>query len=421
MGHIVNAEREHRLLRQQMNGHACGVPDSPAILAILKILYTEEEAALARQVPTQPISLKKLAERLNLPDDEVFEKMTEMSQRGLMLDIEKDGQRYYALPPVLGGIFEFVMMRARDEVPMKELARLFDEYMNKDSQFGEAVYGGEVQFARTFVREETLPEGDHAEVLDWERITRLVETASAVSVGLCACRHKNSHLGKACEKPQRTCISLNGGAETMIHSGISDRISAQDGLRIIEECKELGLAQIGDNVQNSVTFACNCCGCCCTLINGIRTFNIKNAIVSSSWIAQINKDKCVACGRCVGACPVQALALDEGNETQNLTFEESLCLGCGVCSALCKTGGMSMVPRPQRVFTPKNSFDRTVRMAIERGKLAELMFADPELLSHRALSRILHALEKSPPWKAARAVKPLRSAFMDMMVKRLSR
>ena len=60
-------------------------------------------------------------------------------------------------------------------------------------------------------------------------------------------------------------------------------------------------------------------------------------------------------------------------------------------------------------------------MAIERGKLADLLFADPELLSHRALSRILHLLEQSPPWKAARAVKPLRSAFMELMLKHMLR
>ena len=124
MGHILNADREHRLLRQRMDGHTCGVPDSPEILAILKLLYTEDEAALARQIPTQPISLPKLAAKLSLPEQQVEDKMAEMSQRGLMLDIEKGGQRYYALPPVLGGIFEFVMMRARDDVPMKELARL---------------------------------------------------------------------------------------------------------------------------------------------------------------------------------------------------------------------------------------------------------------------------------------------------------
>jgi hypothetical protein len=55
-------------------------------------------------------------------------------------------------------------------------------------------------------------------------------------------------------------------------------------------------------------------------------------------------------------------------------------------------------------------------MAIERGKLASLIFDDPAKLSHRALGRIIGVLEKSPPFKAAMAIKPLKSAFLTAMV-----
>ena len=67
-----------------------------------------------------------------------------------------------------------------------------------------------------------------------------------------------------------------------------------------------------------------------------------------------------------------------------------------------------MKPRPQRVLTPETVFDRVVAMAIERGKLAEMIFDNPEKLSHRALGRWWGFLEQSPVFKPAMAVRPIR-------------
>jgi hypothetical protein len=72
-----------------------------------------------------------------------------------------------------------------------------------------------------------------------------------------------------------------------------------------------------------------------------------------------------------------------------------------------------MQPRPQKVLTPETIFDKTVLMAIERGRLADMIFDDPERLSHRALGRIIHAIEHSPPFKATLAIAPLRSLFLS--------
>lgn len=75
---------------------------------------------------------------------------------------------------------------------------------------------------------------------------------------------------------------------------------------------------------------------------------------------------------------------DEAGVQRKANCEESLCLGCGVCYSACKFGCITMKPRPRRVFTPETTFDKFVAMAIERGKLANLVFDDPDKLSHRA-------------------------------------
>lgn len=421
MGHNVETDPRYRRLQQRLDRGVTGAPDSPTFTKILKLLYTPDEAELARKLPSRPKPLDTIARRLDMPPDQLCDKLTEMAQRGVVTDLECQGTRYFALPPVVIGFFEFTFMRARDDMPMAELAHLFDEYMNENDRFAHAVFGQQTQVGRSLVNEEALPEGDHIEFMDWERASSIVKSATAASVGTCQCRHKASHLDKVCDRPQRACLTLNYAAESMARSGNAQPVEIGEAMRILEECKEAGLAQTGDNVQRNVTYICNCCGCCCGMINAIKKFDLRSAIVSSNWIREVDLSKCKGCGKCVTACPVDAIEIAEevrdGKKRRWAVCDDTLCLGCGVCYPACKFGGIVMKPRPRRVFTPETTFDRIVSMAIERGKLANLLFDDPERLSHRALGRIVNVLEKSPPFKAAMAIEPLRSAFLSTMVK----
>ena len=421
MGHTVNPDKEHHLLRKRYDRMVTGAPDSPHIVQILALLFTPEEARLARKLPAKPMPLAKLSSRVGIPETELDERLTEMAHRGLVLDFTMRGKRYFMLPPVVIGFFEFVFMRTRDELPMKELAGLFDAYMYKEDQFGKSVFAANTQVGRSLTHEEALADEDFTEILDWERSTRIIETASAIGVSMCACRHKKLHLGDACDAPMEVCFSLNQAATTMARNGIARLVDKAEGLALLEQSKAAGLAQTGDNVQKNMTYICNCCGCCCGMLNAIRTLNLTNAVVASNWVMALDANACKGCGKCEKACPIDAISMMEttdenGKMKKKAKCDTDLCLGCGVCYSSCKFDAINMKRREKRIIPPETTFDKVVAMAIERGKLVDLIFDEPENLGYRALGRMLSALEKTPPVQALLAIQPLRSAFLNAMV-----
>jgi ferredoxin len=410
----THPEEVYSLLQQRLDANITGAPESPVFMQILRLLYSPQEARIASRLPVMPTRLDKLARRMEMPILELEAHLDRLARRGVVFDLSRGEERYYALPPVVIGFFEYVFMRTRDDLPMTELAHLFDEYMNDDECFAQAVFEGDTQLGRALLREEA-PRVDSSEVLDWEKATQIITQAAATSVSLCSCRYKASLAGHACAAPQETCLTLGGGS--LAELGMARRISRSEALDILAQSKASGLMQICDNVQHKPAFICNCCACCCGMLQAIRRFDLRQAVVSSNWIMQVDLEKCTGCGKCIKACPLGAIHLEvgvvEGKRRGWAVVDESLCLGCGVCAAACVNGGVGFHQRAQRVYTPHNLLERYLAMAIERGKLAELLFSDPENLSQRALKRVVQALERSAPVKALLAVQPIRSAFLE--------
>ena len=83
-----------------------------------------------------------------------------------------------------------------------------------------------------------------------------------------------------------------------------------------------------------------------------------------------------------------------------------------------KPDAAKLKSRAQRVITPVNTAHRTVLMAIERGKLQELIFDNRALFSHRAMAAILGVILKLPPLKQAMASRQMKSRYLEQLLTR---
>jgi ferredoxin len=104
-----------------------------------------------------------------------------------------------------------------------------------------------------------------------------------------------------------------------------------------------------------------------------------------------------------------------GNKKARPVVDESICLGCGVCALACTTHAMTLRPRPQRVLYPETTFEKFILQALEVGTLQNLLFAEPERLSHQFLRAFVGGFLRLSPVKKALVSETLRSRFFGAL------
>ncbi len=348
-----------------------------------------------------------------------------MSSKGLVIDIWiKDRYRYMPAPLAIG-FFEFTMMRMADAESKKRWSELLHTYLQEEDEFYTANFGnGEKVFiGRTLPHEDTIGDVAYVEVLDYEKATSIIEQAERLAIGDCSCRHAMLHSGhKTCDTPLNTCAQFGFSADYMIRHRFAREVSKTEMFENLARAKEMGLVLNADNVQQRVTYMCQCCSCCCHLLLGVNKFGYPNALVTSSYIASTDEELCNGCGTCARACPVNAtemVPVDEpGSKRKKRPVRDlDICLGCGVCALKCKTGALTLKKRSQRVLHPESTFERIVLQCLERGTLQNQLFDDPSKITHKFMRGFVGGFLRLSPVKRALISDTLRSRFLDAMKK----
>jgi ferredoxin len=406
-----------------LNRFPQGAPPSELLYQILAMLLSQKEAELVAGLPIKPFTAQTAAKVWKLDLKSARKILDQLADRAILVDLERNGETFYCLPPPMAGFFEFSLMRLRNDINQKALSELYYQYINVEEDFIKALFvDGETSLGRVFVQEPALPSQSGLSVLDYERASEVIRTATRIGVSMCYCRHKMKHMERACDAPMNICMTFNTTASSLTRHDFARPVSISECLDLLQIAYENNLVQFGENVRRGVNFICNCCGCCCEAMLAVQRFGLPHPI-HTNFLARVNTAQCIGCNQCGSVCPVDAVKLCNPNDSSEKGAERALvdtkiCLGCGVCVRNCPTGALGLESRPERVLTPVDSTHRAVVMAIERGTLQHLIFDNQALLSHRALAAVLGVILKLPPLKRAMASRQLKSRYLEALLER---
>ena len=422
--HLVKSG--YTALVDRVNRFPLGAPPSDTLYKILKVLFSEKDASLVSLLPIKPFKVEKAARVWKIKTSEAQKILDDLADRAILLDMEGDGEQIYVLPPPMAGFFEFSLMRIRKDIDQHTLSELFYQYIDVEEDFIKALFTeGETRLGRVFVHEPVLSTDTSLCVLDYERATEVIKTASCRGISICYCRHKMQHLDRDCNAPKDICMTFNVAARSLIKHGHARTVSMEECLDLLNIAYDQKLVQFGSNVREGVNFICNCCGCCCDAMIAARRFGLLHPVHTTNFLPEIHEEGCTGCGQCVNVCPVGAMILVSANDPKKPKKKKSqlrkeICLGCGLCVRVCQENHIELKLRSQRVITPLDSIHQVVEMAIERGKLQNLIFDNQALFSHRAMAAILGVIFNLPPIKQAMANRQMKSRCLETMVRRMN-
>ena len=431
MGHLASKQSLMDMQRR-LDKMPIGTPSYKALFEILQELFTDEECQLASVMPFQLATAKRIAKIAKQDLQTVEDRLRTMVEKGLVMDLRLDDnpRAYYYLNPAMIGFFEFTMMKKRKNIDQAKVAHLMWEYIREDPQlrFFRMATEGPTFLARPLVNELALEPEVVSEVLDYEKASYIVEQTHSWAEAICHCRHVKQHMGKRCRYPLRHCLSFGLAADALVRANISKPIEKERALDILQYARDKGCVQMGDNVKNQPTFICNCCKCCCEMMEGFRTVRFPEKVITSNYEAELNPEQCRGCGRCARACPVDVIDLvpaqpnqQAPKRKQHAQINQDLCLGCGVCQPKCRFGALTMRSIGKRTFTPENAIAKIVAQAVEHGKLGNLIFDDHTKVTHRAMAAFLNGIIQLPPTKQLLAQQQIKSTFLNLLLEGVKR
>ena len=285
---------------------------------MLDMILTKQEVKflLSFKKTRIPYSVPELAEMNNLTREETQKIVEHLRWIGIIEQNRAktpDKHLQYEVPLFVPGSAEFMMMQDKltDEFP--QLATFFN-LMTQLPLIGitEMVPPGGSGIGMHVIPVEKAIQMENKSV-PVEHISRWLDMYDKYGVHECSCRKQQMMRGEGAGQIRGDyCIGVGDMAEYMIDRGIGHYVTKEEVLEILERAERHGYVHQITNIdgENKIVAICNCAPGVCNALRTSQLFNTPN-MSASAYRAHVDKDKCVACGKCVEVCPVGAAKLGQ--------------------------------------------------------------------------------------------------------------
>ncbi len=347
----------HERLRELLDRHPTGCAPAPEIIEILKAFFTEEEAKVALGLGFRPFGAEDVARRAGVDADTAQRCLDSLADKAVVFVREKEGKLGYALLPVMPGIFEFPYMKGMSDEMRLKLTPLWRKYL---PELGKGLSGTDTRFSRIIpIQEEVDSEPG---VLPYQKVYEMIDKAAVLGIATCACRD----MERKCDAPREACMLFDQTCTYLVERGFGRYLDKEEMKEKLREFDEAGLVHQINNVQERLTFVCNCCTCCCGLLRVSLEWGHAPVFASSGFAPEVDAELCTSCGICADErCPVGAITV--GGET--VVVDRRLCIGCGLCVSGCPEGALRLVGVRESPEPPQTTGEMGMKILQEKGKL----------------------------------------------------
>ena len=295
--------------------------DDPEYWGLASVMTDEMVEVALKMGVRKPKTTEQLMKLTKMEREPLEKLLTEMAWLGIVeynwenLDGKNPNhEKRWILPLFVPGSAEFLNMRKSQIDQNPEVAAFFERMTFLPlEKITPMVPPGGSGIGMHVIPGEKAIESDN-EAIGLEKISYWLEKYEGkYAKSMCSCRASRQKLGEGCgDDPENWCIAVGDMADYVVETQRGEYITKEEALDIFRRAEENGFVHQITNIdgEQKIFAICNCNVNICNALRTSQLFNTPN-MSRSAYVAKVESENCVACGRCVEGCPAGAVKLGQ--------------------------------------------------------------------------------------------------------------